>query len=85
MTDLSAYLTRFRKLKTSRLGGQEAPYKPALLLAVLEGIEDGSMLNNQIIITPELLAAFQSNCRDLSLSGRFRANNFALIAESIMI
>ncbi|MBD2713673.1 HNH endonuclease [Microvirga sp. STR05] len=77
-TDLAFYLTRFRKLKVSRLGGEEAPYKPALLLAVLEGIEEGSILANQIIITPELLAAFQSNCRDLSVSGRFRANNFAL-------
>ncbi|UOQ73550.1 HNH endonuclease [Hymenobacter cellulosilyticus] len=78
MPDLSHYLTRFCKLKTSKLGGEEAPYKPALLLAVLEGIEDGSIQDNQIVITPELLAAFQSNCRDLSTSERFRANNFAL-------
>ncbi|MCC2545927.1 HNH endonuclease [Hymenobacter sp. BT175] len=78
MSDLSQYLTRIRKLKTSRLGGEEAPYKPALLLAVLEGIQEGIILDNQIVITPELLAAFQSNCRDLSVSGRFRANNFAL-------
>jgi len=78
MSDLPAYLLRFRKLKTSRIGGEEAPYKPALLLAVLEGIEDGSIPDNQIIITAELLAAFQGHCRDLSVSGRFRANNFAL-------
>ncbi|TGE20552.1 hypothetical protein E5K00_21395 [Hymenobacter aquaticus] len=78
MPDLLPYLTRFRKLKTSRLAGEEAPYKPALLLAVLEGIEDESIVDNQIVITPELLAAFQSNCRDLSSSDRFRANNFAL-------
>lgn len=75
---LAHYLNRFRKLRTSRLAGEEAPYKPALLLAVLEGIEQGSILGNHISITPELLAAFQSNCRDLSVSGRFRANNFAL-------
>ncbi|UOG74651.1 HNH endonuclease [Hymenobacter tibetensis] len=74
----SLYLTRFRKLKTSRLNGEEAPYKPALLLAILEGIEEGLILDNRIVITPELLAAFQSNCRDLSVSGRFKANNFAL-------
>jgi putative restriction endonuclease len=78
MVDLAQYVTRFRKLKTSRLGGEEAPYKPALLLALLEGIEDGSIQDNRIIITAELLAAFQSNCRDLSVSGRFKANNFAL-------
>ncbi|MDF7812774.1 HNH endonuclease [Hymenobacter sp. YC55] len=78
MTDLTQYLVRFRKLKTSRLGGEEAPYKPALLLAVLEGVENGTISDNRIVITAELLAAFQSNCRDLSVSGRFRANNFAL-------
>lgn len=77
-TVLAHYLARFRKLKTSRLGGEEAPYKPALLLAMLEGIEEGLISDNQIVITPELLAGFQSNCRDLSASGRFRANNFAL-------
>ncbi|TGE26457.1 HNH endonuclease [Hymenobacter metallicola] len=78
MPDLAHYLTRFRKLNTSRLAGEEAPYKPALLLAVLEGIEEESIQDNQIVISAELLAAFQSNCRDLSTSGRFRANNFAL-------
>ncbi|UOQ54335.1 HNH endonuclease [Hymenobacter cellulosivorans] len=78
MLDLPHYLTRFRKLKTSKLAGEEAPYKPALLLAVLEGLEDETIIDNQMVITPELLAAFQSNCRDLSTSDRFRANNFAL-------
>jgi putative restriction endonuclease len=69
MSDLAAYLPRFCKLKVSRLSEEEAPYKPALLLAVLEGIADGSIQDNQIVITPGLLAAFQSNCRDLSTSG----------------
>ena len=72
------YLTRFRKLRVSKRAGEEAPYKPALLLAVLEGIEEGTIRDNRVVITPELLAAFQSNCRDLSTSGRFQANNFAL-------
>jgi putative restriction endonuclease len=54
-TPLAQYLTRFRQLRTSRLAGEEAPYKPVLLLAVLEGIEDGLLHDNHISITPELL------------------------------
>jgi putative restriction endonuclease len=55
-TPLAQYLTRFRQLRTSRLAGEEAPYQPALLLTVLEGIEDGLILDNQFSIKPELLA-----------------------------
>lgn len=74
-----SYLHRFTHLRvaTSRQHG-EAPYKPALLLAVLDGIEDGSIQDNRIYITPELLAAFRSLCRDLSTSALFRANDFSL-------
>ena len=76
---LATYLRRFQKLRvaTSRLHG-EAPYKPALLLAVLEGIAEGSIQHNRIEITPELIAAFKALCTDLSASAGFTANNFAL-------
>ncbi|GAB2962132.1 HNH endonuclease [Hymenobacter coalescens] len=78
-TASKSYLHRFTHLRvaTSRQHG-EAPYKPALLLAVLDGIEDGSIQDNRIYITPELLAAFRSLCRDLSTSALFRANDFSL-------
>jgi putative restriction endonuclease len=56
----------------------EAPYKPALLLAVLEGIADGSITGNRIEITPELIAAFKAICTDLGTSALFTAANFAL-------
>jgi putative restriction endonuclease len=76
---LATYLRRFQKLRvaTSRQHG-EAPYKPALLLAVLEGIADGSILDNRIEITPELIAAFKAICTDLGTSPLFTAANFAL-------
>ncbi|MBO3271236.1 HNH endonuclease [Hymenobacter defluvii] len=73
------YRHRFTHLRVARSRQHgEAPYKPALLLAVLEGIDDGSILDNRIYITPELLANFRSLCRALSTSELFRANNFSL-------
>ncbi|HEX8656802.1 MAG TPA: HNH endonuclease [Hymenobacter sp.] len=76
---LALYLCRFQKLRvaTSRQHG-EAPYKPALLLAVLEGVADGSIADNRVEITPELIAAFKAICADLSTSAGFTAANFAL-------
>lgn len=76
---LASYLRRFQKLRvaTSHQHG-EAPYKPALLLAVLEGIADGSIVHNRVAITPELIAAFQAICADLGTSTLFTAANFAL-------
>ena len=76
---LADYLRRFQKLRvaSSRLYG-EAPYKPALLLAVLEGVAEGSIQYNRIEITPELIATFKAICTDLSASPQFTANNFAL-------
>lgn len=44
----------------------KTPYKPALLLAVLDCIEDGSSQANHICTTPKLLAAFRTLCRNLS-------------------
>ena len=76
---LPTYLRRFQKLRvaSSRQHG-EAPYKPALLLAVLEGIADGTIQGNRIEITPELIAAFKAICADLGTSTMFTAANFAL-------
>lgn len=79
LPSLDIYRSRFAKLRVARSRQHgEAPYKPALLLAVLDGIENDDIQNNCICITPELLAAFRSICRDLSTSALFRANNFSL-------
>jgi putative restriction endonuclease len=76
MLDYLHGLTHLRVARSRQRG--EVPYKPALLLAVLDGIEDGSILDNRIYITPELLAAFRSLCGDLSTSVLFRASGFFL-------
>lgn len=76
---LPDYLRRFRQLRVARSRAHgEAPYKPALLLAVLDGIAEGSIRDNRIEITPELIAAFTANCANLGTSAHFTAANFAL-------
>ena len=76
---LANYLRHFQKLRVSRsVRYGEAPYKPALLLAVLDGIAEGSIQDNRVEITPELIAAFTAICTDLSNSAHFTAHNFAL-------
>jgi putative restriction endonuclease len=39
----------------------KAPHKPILLLSLIDGIEQGWIVNNQVPITPELVAAFKEN------------------------
>jgi len=56
----------------------ESPYKPALLLAVSEGIEDGLIQNNHIEITPELIAAFKAYCQLLSPGPEYSTCPFQL-------
>lgn len=74
-----SYLQRFQQLRVARSAAHgEAPYKPALLLAVLDGIAAGSIQHNRIEITPELIAAFTAICTDLGSGQHFTAHNFAL-------
>lgn len=44
--------------RDSKYGG--APHKPVLLLAILELVRKGDILNNRIAITPELVLEFKS-------------------------
>ena len=82
MTTLSYYLARLTKLKVDArtVGGVrlESPYKPALLLAVLEGVEEGLIRDNRIAITPELIAAFKAYCQLLSPGPEYAACPFQL-------
>jgi len=79
---LPGYLRRLTNLKVAArtVGGVrlEAPYKPALLLAVLEGVEEGLVKNNRIVITPELIAAFRAYCQLLSPGPEYAACPFQL-------
>jgi len=66
MNSLDSYLLRLKKLRVDgdKVDGikVESPYKPALLLAVIEGIEENLILDNRIEITPELIAGFKAYC-----------------------
>lgn len=80
MNKLDSYLTRLRKLRvdSDKVEGVtiESPYKPALLLAVIEGIEEQSIYDNRIEITPELISGFKAYCQLLSPGPEYRACPF---------
>jgi len=82
MSQLNAYLGRLARLqvaaRTVNGARVEAPYKPALLLAVLEGVEEGLIRDNRIAITPELIAAFKAYCQLLSPGPAYAACPFQL-------
>ena len=72
-------LHRFQHLRVSRTARHGEPScKPALLLAVPDGIAGGSIRHNRTEITPELTAAFPATCTDLGSGQHFTAHNFAL-------
>jgi len=55
--NLNYYASKFAKLRVSRTHGI-APHKPILLLSVIELIEQGLVLRNQIPLSAELIGAF---------------------------
>lgn len=79
---LPSYLARLTKLRVNARtsGGErlESPYKPALLLAVLEGVEEGNIRDNRVALTPELVAAFKASCQLLSPGPEYAACPFQL-------
>ncbi|WP_165822191.1 HNH endonuclease [Hymenobacter edaphi] len=82
MTSLQHFIDRLTRLNVDsqlRAGVRvESPYKPALLLAVLDGVEGGQIADNRIAITPELIAAFKAYCELLSPGPEYRAAPFQL-------
>ena len=82
MNSLDSYLLRLKKLRVDgdKVDGikVESPYKPALLLAVIEGIEENLILDNRIEITPELIAGFKAYCHLLSPGPAYKACPFQL-------
>jgi putative restriction endonuclease len=82
MSQLNAYLGRLTRLQVAARtvdGARvEAPYKPALLLAVLEEVEEGLIRDNRLAITPELIAAFKAYCQLLSPGPAYAASPFQL-------
>lgn len=82
MNNLDSYLLRLKKLRVDgeKVDGVkiESPYKPALLLAVIEGIEEQLIQDNRIEITPELISGFKAYCQLLSPGPEYRACPFQL-------
>jgi putative restriction endonuclease len=72
---LARYAGYFGKLRRDRKNGG-APHKPVLLLAICRMIEEGSIRDNRIFITPDLVLAFKDAWSRLVVSNH--RPNFAL-------
>jgi putative restriction endonuclease len=72
--DIAAFLKRLSTLKVDRSKGAPAPHKPVLLLALLESIENGEVLENKVFITPELVARFKDTWHSLVKNEKFIPN-----------
>ena len=55
--DLAYYCQKFSRLRVDRTRSI-APHKPILLLSVIELVEQGSLRQNQVFLSPELIATF---------------------------
>jgi len=55
---LTFYLNKFSKLRIDRARGNPAPHKPLLILAVIDLIEQGTILENKIEPSPQLVESF---------------------------
>lgn len=64
---LTFYSNRFRKLRIDRARGNPAPHKPLLLLAVIDLIEQGAILENKIEPSPLIVESFLKYWNLLSL------------------
>lgn len=59
--DLSYYLSCFENLSVNKKGGQLAPHKPLLLLAVIDLVECGIIKSPKIELSEALITAFKLN------------------------
>ncbi len=73
---LRSYVRRFAKLRRGTTKYGPAPHKPILLLAVIQGYDEGWISGNRIELTPELVAAFKTLWHGLVSS-----NHSPLIAQ----
>src|SRR4028118_179275 len=55
---LTFYAGKFGKIRIDRARGSPAPHKPLLLLAVIDLIEQGAILENKIEPSPQLVESF---------------------------
>lgn len=64
---LTFYLNKISRLRINRNFGKPAPHKPILLLAVIDLIEQGAILENKIEPLPQLVESFLKYWNLLSL------------------
>lgn len=60
---LSDHIETLYDLRRDRSGGYEKPYKPALLLALIDLIEQGDVLDNRFLLTPKLVERYRDYLR----------------------
>src|SRR5690606_13110164 len=74
MSTLEKYIYKFSKLRVDRSKGSPAPHKPILLLSIIAEIENGTITENRVYITPELLARFKDIWHQLVMNSTFNQN-----------
>lgn len=74
MSSLSHYIKKFSRLRRAKIGGEAAPHKPILILAIMMGIETEEINENRITITPNLVARFKDLWHQLVHTSTFTSN-----------
>jgi putative restriction endonuclease len=64
---LTFYLNKISRLRTAQVEGEPTPHKPLLLLAVIDLIEQGAILENKIEPSPQLVETFMKYWNVFSL------------------
>ena len=57
--DIDYYLGAFEKMKRALMRGVKAPHKPLLLLAILNLCQRGTIIDNHIVLSSELVGEFR--------------------------
>ncbi len=65
---LQKYIKQFKNLRVDRTHKVPAPHKPVLLLSVLQMYQKGTIKDDKIFITPELISMFKVNWSLLVIS-----------------
>ncbi|MFR9627451.1 MAG: hypothetical protein SNJ31_06870 [Rikenellaceae bacterium] len=58
---MKSYIQQLNSLKTAKIAGVIAPHKPILLLSIIDLIERGLLINNQIQLSEALEKQFKHN------------------------
>ena len=59
-SDIDRWVDRFQRLRVDRARGFAAPHKPLLLLAILDLIDDATIVVPQVELTPDLVETFHA-------------------------